>query len=118
MNEPMTRSDMNAVASALGAHEDWDGESYCVHDGCGREANHRHQIGQASGVPVWEMLCCAHADPVTDRHQAIDVWERLGRCRQITEPQFAPIEVQLTREEAVGLGIDVPTRKIKDQPQA
>lgn len=40
---------------------DWDLESYCCENGCGEPATHERLNGLAGGVPVYELVCCQHA---------------------------------------------------------
>lgn len=40
---------------------DWDQESYCVEDGCHQPATHRRLDSMAGDSPVYDMVCCRHA---------------------------------------------------------
>jgi len=40
---------------------DWDGESYCTHEGCGNEACHTVLSGMVGEIPLYELVCCEHA---------------------------------------------------------
>ena len=40
---------------------DWDGESYCTIEGCGNEACHSVLTGMVGDIPLYELVCCVHA---------------------------------------------------------
>ena len=44
---------------------DWDAESYCTVEGCYQPATHRQLVGMVDDVPIYEMVCCEHADKET-----------------------------------------------------
>ena len=39
---------------------DWDGVRYCA-DGCGQPATHRRLDGMVGDTPLYEIVCCTHA---------------------------------------------------------
>jgi hypothetical protein len=40
---------------------DWDGESYCTHPDCGNQACHTRLTGMVGDIPLYELVCCEHA---------------------------------------------------------
>lgn len=40
---------------------DWDHESYCT-EGDGNPATHRRLAGMVDDTPLYELVCCRHAD--------------------------------------------------------
>lgn len=45
----------------MSAPGDWDGESYCIIDGCHEPATHERLVGMAGDAEVVELVCCEHA---------------------------------------------------------
>lgn len=41
---------------------DWDHQSLCMEDDCIQPATHRRLDGMVDDTPVYEMICCEHAD--------------------------------------------------------
>ena len=41
---------------------DWDGDSYCIEEGCSGRATHRRFLGAVGQDEVVEMVCCSHAE--------------------------------------------------------
>lgn len=39
---------------------DWGGEQWCA-DGCGRPAMHHRLTGMVGDTPLYEIVCCIHA---------------------------------------------------------
>ncbi len=44
-----------------GTH-DWDGETYCVIDGCPNQASHEQLIAMCDDSYVVEYVCCQHLE--------------------------------------------------------
>ena len=40
---------------------DRDHESYCTHPRCTRPATHQRLTALNDGIPVYELVCCTHA---------------------------------------------------------
>lgn len=44
---------------------DWDQEAYCCTDDCHEPATHRLLTGMLDELPMYELVCCTHANVVT-----------------------------------------------------
>jgi len=50
---------------------DWDQESYCTIPGCKIPATHQVLDAMVGNTPIYELVCCAHAQATIDKPRSL-----------------------------------------------